>query len=115
MDLVAAVVAHEEAFEVVEPGEGALHDPAGAAEAGAVVGLAASDLGPDPAGAELAAVLVVVVAAVGHHAVGSLAGPADSAAYRRHTLDQRHELVTSLRLPPVTVQASGTPLASTRR
>jgi hypothetical protein len=42
--LVAAVVADEESFVVVEPGEGALDDPADAAEAGAVLGLATSDL-----------------------------------------------------------------------
>ena len=48
MDLVAAVVADEQPLEVVEPGEGALDDPAGAAEPGAVLGLAAGDLGLDP-------------------------------------------------------------------
>jgi hypothetical protein len=41
VDLVAAVVADEQSFEFVQPGEGALDDPAGAAEAGAVFGLAA--------------------------------------------------------------------------
>lgn len=48
MDFVAAVVADEQPLEVVQPGEGALDDPAGAAEAGAVLGLAASDLRCDP-------------------------------------------------------------------
>src|SRR5262249_14810348 len=57
-----------------------------------MLGLATRDLGRDPASAELAAVLVVVVAAVGEHAVGSLAWPADLAAHRRHPLDQRQEL-----------------------
>ena len=55
MDLVAAVVADEQAFEVVQPGEGALDDPAVAAEPGAVLGLAASDHGLDPALPELGA------------------------------------------------------------
>ena len=36
MDLVAAVVADEQALEVVEPGERALDDPARTAEAGTV-------------------------------------------------------------------------------
>jgi hypothetical protein len=49
VDFVAAVVANEQSFEVVQPGEGALDEPAGAAEAGAVFGLAAGDLGRDPA------------------------------------------------------------------
>ena len=48
MDLVAAVVAHEQPLVVVEPSERALDDPAGATEAGAVLGLAACDLGRDP-------------------------------------------------------------------
>ena len=49
MDVGAAVVADEQPFELVEPGEGALDDPAVAADAGAVFGLAARDLGGDPA------------------------------------------------------------------
>lgn len=65
MDVGAAVVADEEAAALVEPGEAAFHDPAFAAEAGAVLCLAACDHGRDPAGADEAAVLVVVVAAVG--------------------------------------------------
>ena len=52
VDLVAAVVADEQSFEVVEPGEGALDDPADAAEPGAVLGLAAGDLRRDAALAE---------------------------------------------------------------
>ena len=65
VDLGAAVVADEQAFDVVQPGEGALDDPAVAAQAGAVPGLAASDLRFDAALAELAPVDVVVVGAVG--------------------------------------------------
>ena len=42
MDVVAAVCTDEETAAVVEPGEGALDDPAAASETGAVVGLAAS-------------------------------------------------------------------------
>ena len=92
MDVGAAVVADEQAFELVQPGEGAFDDPAGAPEAGAVLDLAARDLGCDPTLSKLASVLVVVVAAVGGEAVGPPTGTADLAAYRRHTLDQRDEL-----------------------
>jgi hypothetical protein len=92
VDLVAAVVADEQPLEVVQPGEGALDDPADAAEAGAVLGLATSDVGADAAAAELAAVLVVVVAAVGDDTLGSLARPADLAAHLRHALNQWDEL-----------------------
>ena len=49
VDLVAAVVADEEAFEVVQPGEGALDDPAVAAETRAVRCLAPRDLRGDRA------------------------------------------------------------------
>ena len=92
VDLVAAVVADEQPLVVVEPGEGAFDDPADAAEPGAVFGLTAGDLGFDSAGAELAPVLVVVVAAVGGDAVGPSTRPADLAAHRRHAVDERHEL-----------------------
>jgi hypothetical protein len=39
VDVGAAFVANEQALEVVQPGEGALDNPAVAAEAGAMVGL----------------------------------------------------------------------------
>jgi hypothetical protein len=92
VDLVSAVVADEESFVVMEPGEGAFHDPANTAEPGAVVGLAACDLGLDPPGAELATVLVVVVAAVGGDAVWSPARTADLATDGRDALDQWDKL-----------------------
>jgi hypothetical protein len=57
VDLGAAVVAEEQPFELVEPGEGALDDPAVTAEAGAVSGLTPGDLGCDPAASDEAAVL----------------------------------------------------------
>jgi hypothetical protein len=56
VDLVAAVVADEQSLEVMQPGEGALDDPADAAEPGAVLGLTAGDLGADAATTELAPV-----------------------------------------------------------
>ena len=65
MDLGASFVADEQAAELVQPGEGALDDPTSATQAGAVPGLATSDLGCDPTLSELAPVLVVVVASVG--------------------------------------------------
>jgi hypothetical protein len=54
VDLRPAVVADEQPLEVMEPGEGALDHPAGAAEPGAVLGLATGDLRLDAAQAELA-------------------------------------------------------------
>ena len=92
MDIGSAVVADEQSLVVVEPGEGAPDHPAGASEPGAVVGLAAGDLGFDPAGVELAPVLVVVVAAVGGEPLGSPTWTADLAADGRDALDERHQL-----------------------
>src|SRR5439155_23475790 len=92
VDFVAAVVADQQPLEVMQPSEGALDDPAGAAEPGAVLGLAARDLRRDPTLPELAAVLVVVVTAVGEHALRPAPRASDSASHRRHSLDQRNEL-----------------------
>jgi hypothetical protein len=92
VDFVAAVVADEQSFELVQPGEGAFDDPAVAAEPGAVLGFAACDFGCDAAAAELAAVAVVVVAAIGAETVGPPARPAWLAAHRRDTVDQRDQL-----------------------
>ena len=89
---MATVVADEQSLVAVQPGEGALDDPADAAESGAVLGLTASDLRLDVAGAEFAPVLVVVVAAVGDDPVGASAWSADLAAHRRDALNKRHEL-----------------------
>src|SRR3990172_8799948 len=63
--------------------------PAGAAKTRAVLGLTASDLGCDPAAAQLAPVLAVVVATVRSDVLGPLARPADLAARRRDPLDER--------------------------
>src|SRR5438105_3378783 len=76
----------------MEPGEGPLDDPAHASESGAMPGLPSCDLGRDPASAELAPVLVVVIATVGGEAVGATARTTDLSAHRRHALDQRHTL-----------------------
>ena len=76
----------------MEPGEGALDDPADTTEPGTVLGLATGDLGLDPSGAELAPILVVVVAAVGGDPVGATAGSADFAADWWDAFDERDEL-----------------------
>src|SRR5438552_9791362 len=92
MDVAAAVVAHEQPFELVEPGEGAFDHPAVAAESGAVLGLAAGDLGGDAALAELTTVAFVVVSAVGGDALRPPARPTDTTAHRRHPVDERDQL-----------------------
>jgi hypothetical protein len=92
VDVVAAVGADEEAAALVEPGEGALDDPAVVAEPGAMLGLAPGDHRFDAALPDEAAVLVVVVAAVGEQRLGPSPGPADSAADGRHPVEQFEQL-----------------------
>ena len=92
MDVVAAVGADKEAAAVVEPGEGALDDPAVAAEPGAVLCLAASDQRLDATLPDKATVLVVVVAAVGDQRPRSAARAADPAADGGHAVEQFEQL-----------------------
>jgi hypothetical protein len=74
VEVGAYLVADAEAFELVEPGEGPLDDPACLAQAGAVWDASAGDLGCDAAGPQDAAVLVVVVSAVGEQPAWSMPG-----------------------------------------
>jgi hypothetical protein len=90
--LGAAFVADEQPFELMQVREGALDDPADGAEAGAMLGAAASDDGSDPAGADEPAVLVVVVAAVADQLVGPSTRPPDQAADRGHAVEKRDQL-----------------------
>ena len=92
MEIGAALVSGAESFEGVQPGETAFDDPALFAQARAVGDTAAGDPWGDAAGAELAAVLVVVVAAVGEQLPRAAAGTPAQAADRRHGLDQRDQL-----------------------
>jgi hypothetical protein len=80
VDLTAAVVADEQPLEVVQPGEGAFDHPAAAAEPGAVLGLATSDLGTDAAAAQLTAVLAVVVTPISGYSLQPATRPTDLAA-----------------------------------
>jgi hypothetical protein len=111
----AALPADPQAAELVQPGEGPLDDPAHPPGARAELGCAAGDDRLDAAGPQLAAVLVVVIAAVGDQAVGALAWPAGLAADRADTVDPRQQLGESFRLPPVSVAARGIPEGSTIR
>jgi len=92
VDVIAAVGADEKAAAVVQPGEGALDDPAVSAEAGAVLGRAAGDDRLDASLPHEAAVLVVVVAAVGDQRAGPASGTANPTAYGRHAVEQLDQL-----------------------
>jgi hypothetical protein len=76
----------------VEPGEGALDDPAVAAETGPVSALPARDHRCDAELADEATVFVVVVAAVGEEPLGSPPRPPRTAAHGRHSLEQVEQL-----------------------
>jgi len=88
----AAVVADVEAAVLVEPGGGAFDDPAPAAEPGAVHGCSACDQRCDAERADLSAVELLVVAAVGDKVTRSPLGRAGAAAYGRDRLEQQQQL-----------------------
>jgi hypothetical protein len=94
VELGVALVASSQAPEVVQVREAALDDPALAAEARAVRAAAAGDDRLDPARPEQAAVLVMVIAAVGEDTVGFLARPATLAGDGSgvQLVEQRQEL-----------------------
>lgn len=99
MEVGAYLVADPQAFELVQPGEGPLDDPACLAQAGAVRGAATGDLRCDPTSSDKAAVLVEVVAAVGEESPGPVAGPASEAADARNGVQQWHELGDVVAVP----------------
>lgn len=74
MEIGASFVLGAESFELVQPGEGALDDPAHLAQSGAVGDAASGDQRFDAPFPEQAAVLVEVVAPVGIQAPGLTTG-----------------------------------------
>jgi hypothetical protein len=76
----------------VKPGEGALYDPPGLAQAGAVWSATAGDLRSYPAASEELPVLVEVVASVGAQAPRAPVRSAAQATNARDGIDKRHEL-----------------------
>src|SRR4051812_16622116 len=87
-----AFPADAEPAEVVQPGERSFHHPAHAAESRAVVGAAAGDPRFHASAPQLPTVLVVVVAAIGDHAVRSLARPATFARDGADPVDEGEQL-----------------------
>jgi hypothetical protein len=92
VDLVSAVGADQEAAAVVKPGEGTLDDPTMAAEARAVLGLAASDDRLHAPLPDEPPVLVVVVAAVGDQRPRSASWATDPATDGRHPVEKLEQL-----------------------
>jgi hypothetical protein len=87
-----SLVADPEPAEVVKPRKRALHDPALPAESRAILGVAPGDQRLDAAAQELAAVLVVVIAAVGQEPVRALAWPARLALHGLDPVGERQQL-----------------------
>jgi hypothetical protein len=92
VDVVAAVGTDQVPTPVVQPGEGALDDPAVAAEAGAVLGLAPRDDRLHASLPDEPPVLIVVVAAVGDQRPWSASWTTDPAADGRHPVEQIEQL-----------------------
>jgi len=92
MEAGAAFAADAQASEPVEPGDGALDDPAGAAEAGTVRGPTVGDDRPDVTLPQRAAVSGAVVAPVGVRPRGAASGPAAQAADGWYRIEQGREL-----------------------
>ena len=78
VDAGSAFPADTEALEAVEPSEGALDDPTVGSQASGVSGVAACDRWHETAAADLVAIEVVVVAAVGEQRVLLSAGVHDA-------------------------------------
>ena len=79
VDVVATVGSDEQASAAVQPGEGAFDNPAMAAEPGAVLALPTGDDRLDAALLDEAAVLFVVIAAIGDQRLRSASWVADAA------------------------------------
>ncbi|GHG83656.1 hypothetical protein GCM10018779_66850 [Streptomyces griseocarneus] len=92
MDVGPPFPADPQASEAVQPGKGPLDHPPVSSQASAVPGSASGDGRHDAASADLVAVDVVVVAAVGEQRVGLTARTADPATDRRDRVEQRQEL-----------------------
>ncbi len=89
----------------MEPGEGALDDPAIASKAGAVLGVAAGDLRPDPSLAELTPVLVVT--AVGADPVGPAITGSSGSTSSHNSSDTTHGATATGTPPSLTTDADG--------
>ncbi len=92
MEIGASLIAGAEPFELVQPGEGALDDPAHLAQSGTVGDAASGDQRLDAAFPQQAAVFVEVVAPVRIQPAGLAAGTSPSSPNRRDRVEQRQEL-----------------------
>jgi len=92
VDVVAFVETRPQATELVEQGQGLLHDVAEDAQAAAVRRVASRDQGGDGATRQLHSMRIGIVAPVAHHFLGLAQRRADLAADRWNRVDQRDQL-----------------------
>jgi hypothetical protein len=116
-DLVVADLdaANAESFALVQPGEGALEDPADLAQSGTVGDATSGDQRLDASLPQQAAILVEVVAPVGVQASGLRRGRTRRPRIDGTASSSGRSWVTWCRFPPVSVRASGVPWRSTLR
>jgi hypothetical protein len=88
----ASLVANGQPTEAVEPGEGALDDPARPPESATVSAIAIREDRADAPSAQFIAMAHRVVAAVTLHAAGPTARRSGTSADRGHRVDQREQL-----------------------
>ena len=88
VELGPSLEANEQSSELVQPGEGALDDPAIATQAGSVRILATGDLWSDAAPPELAATPPGVIAAISEELRGSPSGPTHLPRHGRDRIEQ---------------------------
>ena len=94
MDVIAPLVAGDEAAEASEPGQGPLDHPTVSAEAIGALDAAPGDAGAYAAPAAVVAAPPVIEALVAVQLVGTAARPATTAAHRRHGVEHGLEEAT---------------------
>ncbi len=92
MNVGTFFIAHTKSPELVQPGKGALDDPARGSKAATVFGVAFGDDGLDVFGTQNFSMGLRIVAAVGLKAIGAMAGSSALAAHRGHRFHQWKEL-----------------------
>lgn len=92
VDIQTAFVSHAEPAKLMEPADGALHNPAQGPQSAAVVGIAFGDECADAAFGQFGFVSFGVVSAIAKDEMGTPTGTALLSAHRRYCVDEWNEL-----------------------
>jgi len=92
VDIQATFVSHAEPAKLMEPADGALHNPPHRAQSAAMVRIAFGDEGADAAFGQFGFVRLGVVSAIAKDEMRTLTGPALLSAHRRYCVHERNEL-----------------------